>query len=57
MQNVLLASLKEVIIFINFITISANQVIIMPITYGFPFIPSVVLKEDPTFVVYEQMDV
>lgn len=29
----------------------------MPITYGFPFIPSVVLKEDPTFVVYEQMDV
>ncbi len=29
----------------------------LTITNGPPFIPSVVLKEDPTFVVYEQMDV
>jgi hypothetical protein len=30
---------------------------LLTITNGSPFIPSVVLKEDPTFVVYEQMDV
>jgi hypothetical protein len=29
----------------------------LKITNGSPFIPSVVLKEDPTFVVYEQMKV